>query len=255
MNEPSRIRFLGGKKEWMMWFVAMLVCIAVVLVVYVMNDDPDASGNLMLVIISGLFIGILLKSYRDISFLDRETNLATSQVDSLRQINDVGKFLEAAEPSVFRDHIKSLHTIFLSHSQISQEGILDVTHARLLASNRVVDLLASILITLGLIGTILGLLICVGPLEDVLSGGGGSADMEKIMGALRTTVKGLGTAFYTTLFGAALGGVMLRILTNVVDAHITRYIAHLAELSEVYVLPAMRRTAAQLEAQGYYKRL
>lgn len=152
---------------------------------------------------------------------------------------------------MFRTHIQSLHTIFLSHSDISQEKVLDVAHARLVARNRVVELLASILITLGLIGTILGLLIAVGGLGQVLQGDAGS---EGIKAGLQETISGMGTAFYTTLFGSAAGGVVLRILTSVVDANIIRYVAHLAELSEVQVLPAMRRTAAQLEAQGYYRR-
>jgi len=57
---------------------------------------------------------------------------------------------------------------------------------------------------------------------------------------------GLGVAFNTTLLGSILGGVILRVLTNVVNANITRYVAHIAELTEVYVLPYMRKQAKAL---------
>ena len=53
-------------------------------------------------------------------------------------------------------------------------------------------------------------------------------------------LRGLGTAFYTTLLGAVLGGVVLRVLTNIVDASVMEYTAHIAELTEVYVLPYLR---------------
>jgi hypothetical protein len=67
-------------------------------------------------------------------------------------------------------------------------------------------------------------------------------------------LSGLDTAFYTTLLGAIFGGVMLRVLTNVVEANITKYAAHVAELTEVNVLPSMRRMARQLEKSGFYAR-
>lgn len=255
MIANTSIGSLGGKTEWLIWCAAMMSCIAGVLFLFKFTSDPTRSGDLMMLLIAGLFIASLVKSFRDISFLDRETKLASHQVDQLQQVNDIAQFLQSAQPSVFRVHIHSLHSIFLSHSEISQDKVLDIAHARLIARNRVVDLLASILITLGLIGTILGLLIAVGGLGGVLSGDSESSDMGELLASMKTTIDGLGTAFYTTLFGAAAGGVVLRILTSIVDAHIMRYVAHLSELVEVHVLPAMRRTASKLEAQGYYDRL
>ena len=255
MELNRSIRSIGAKSEWTSWFAAILLCSLGTFYLFAFTEDPASAGSLVLLVIGCLFGGALVKSYRDISFLDRETRVATQQVSQLQEVNDVTVFLQNARPSIFRSHIQALNTIFLSHSKISQDTILEIAHARLVARNRVVELLASILITLGLIGTILGLLIAVGGLGGVLQSDGQADDMSDLIAHMKTTVDGLGTAFYTTLVGAVAGGVVLRILTSVVEAHIMRYIAHLAELAEIHVLPAMRRTAAQLEAQGYYKQL
>jgi hypothetical protein len=123
----------------------------------------------------------------------------------------------------------------------------------LIARNKVVELFSSILITLGLIGTIVGLIMSVGGLSQTLESS--SSGSDDIFAGMLKTVKGLEAAFYTTLLGALSGGVILRILTNVVDSAILRYMAHLAELTEVNVLPPLRRMAIQLERSGYYRNL
>lgn len=246
----SSIGTLGARTEWLLWFIAMTACVVLVGLRYLGNALPSTSADAMSMLILGLFAVVVVKSFRDASFLDRETRLATRQVEQLVEINDVARFLEVAAPSVFRSHIGALHTIFLRDSTIHQDNLVEVVLARLHARNRVVELLASVLITLGLIGTILGLLLSVGGLGRVLQGG---TDFEEVRGAMQETVSGLGTAFYTTLFGAVTGGVILRILTSVIEAHIVRFVAHMSELAEVHVLPAMRRTAAVLAGQGFYE--
>ncbi|MBX3365317.1 MAG: MotA/TolQ/ExbB proton channel family protein [Phycisphaeraceae bacterium] len=240
---------LSGRTAWLAWFAALLGVAGVL--AYVHLSQGWASG--IVIVIVALFGATLVRSYLDITRLDRETRLASSQARLLRETNDVAEFLAHARPSVFRSHIASLYTIFLANPQIAQDNLIEVTHARLMARNKTVELFASILITLGLIGTIIGLLASASGLDAVL--GASETDAEALVDGVRRTVAGLSTAFVTTLFGAIFGGVMLRILTSVVDAGILRYVAHLAELTEVHVLPAMRRTAAKLEATGYYRTL
>ena len=56
-----------------------------------------------------------------------------------------------------------------------------------------------------------------------------------------TALEGMGLAFYTTLMGAILGGVCLRLLSNLVDSNIDHVVSHIAELTEIYILPILRR--------------
>ncbi|HMO26390.1 MAG TPA: MotA/TolQ/ExbB proton channel family protein [Tepidisphaeraceae bacterium] len=243
----------GGLTQWQLWFFTCMIGGGIMMVLYWRFGVVAPWADYMTIVIVTLFLGSVYKSYGDIRFLDRETRLASEQVNQLANVNDVEQFLRSSKPCVFRNHIASLHTILLGNPTVEQSNLIEITHARLNARNRVVELLASILITLGLIGTIIGLLLSIGGLSGVL--GAESDNMSAVQQEMQKTVQGLSTAFYTTLFGAIFGGVVLRILTSVVEANILRYMAHLAELTEVHVLPAMRRAAARLDAEGYYRRL
>jgi biopolymer transport protein ExbB/TolQ len=253
---PSDLARVSGVTQWLFWFAVITVGVVVMAVLYARLGAPKQWWlDYMTVAITLLFVCTVIKSFFDVSFLARQTKLARIQVQELARYNDLNAFLKATahSPSIFRSHIASLHHILMSAPDVSQDALIEITHARLVARNKVVELLASILITLGLIGTIIGLLLAVGGLGQLI--GGNSTDMDQLMEGMQTTIGGLGTAFYTTLFGAAFGGVTLRILTSVVEANILRYIAHLSELSEVFVLPAMRRAAAKLQRVGYYEKL
>ena len=241
--------------------MGLLVVCAVIFVGYLypvklMGDITLLDITIYASIISLAVITIWI-SYRDATFIDHQTKLASEQVDLLLDINDVSEFLAKAEQSVFRNHINSLYQIFLNHSEINQDNLIEILHSRLLARNKIVELFSSILITLGLVGTIIGLILMTNDLGVVISTAG-SADTEELMRKIAGKggpLGSLGVAFYTTLLGAVLGGVILRILSNVVDANIMRYTAHIAELTEVNVLPFMRQMAKNLESVGFYQKL
>ncbi len=239
---------LSARSQWLLWFAAMSI-VVVLLIAFALIGF----GSAIILVMLAMFGWAIAKSWLDVNFLHRETTRASEQVDQLLECNDIAIFLTQARRSLFRSHIGALHEIFLASSQISQDNLIEILHSRLLARNRVVDLFGSILITLGLIGTIIGLIQMMGGMEAAVSDSGG--DSAAMATGIMQSLDGMGTAFYTTLIGAIFGGVMIRILTNVVDASIMRYTAHLAELTEVNVLPAMRRMARTLENQGYYESL
>ncbi|MEM9019719.1 MAG: MotA/TolQ/ExbB proton channel family protein [Planctomycetota bacterium] len=258
MNMHAGFSTGSSRRIWFSWFGGTLIVIAMLAGAWLTKNSQLFLYS-VLGVIAGFFLVTLVRSFMDVSFLDKETKLASEQVQQLAQINDVGQFIQTAKPSLFRNHIASLYTIFKSHPEIQQDSLVEVTHARLIARNKLVELFASVLVTLGLIGTIIGLIDSTAGLGDAMTSMFGDSDGEQsdeILGsAMITTFGGLKTAFYTTLLGSLFGGVVLRLLTNVVDAAILRYMAHLAELTEVNVLPALRRMASTLQAQGYYSNL
>ena len=257
----SQFEKVSGLKQWLYWLWALLIACSLVFAGYLI--DAPLVGDFsyldlgIYTVIIGLGIATIYISYRDAVFIDHQSKIASEQVNLLVELNDVAEFLETAKPSIFRSHIASLYQIFLSHSEINQDNLIEILHSRLLAKNKVVALFSSILITLGLIGTIIGLILMTNDLGKVIQTAGGTdtqALMQNIAGE-DGPLGSLGVAFYTTLFGAVLGGVILRILSNVVDANIMRYTAHIAELTEVNVLPFMRQLARNLEAGGFYQNL
>lgn len=267
MSIQSGFESSSSKQLWIQWFGGTLAVIAAIAISWAVLS-AGMFLIVVLLVIAGFFAVTILRSFTDVNFLDRETRLASEQVRQLAEVNDIGRFIEIAQPSMFRRHIQSLYTIFKSHPEIQQDSLIEVTHARLIARNKVVELFSSVLVTLGLIGTIIGLIDSTAGLGNAMTsmfGGAGSdvatqAAAEGTEGdllgpAMVQTFSGLQTAFYTTLLGSLFGGVILRLLTNVVDAAILRYMAHLAELTEVNVLPALRRMAHTLQEQGYYTNL
>jgi hypothetical protein len=64
------------------------------------------------------------------------------------------------------------------------------------------------------------------------------------------TVSGLATAVNTTLLGALLGGIALRVLSHVVDGHADYLVAHIAQLTETHVLPSLKEQARKRKAKA-----
>lgn len=236
----AQFEMLSGLGQWLVWLAILLLGCAILGVAYIFGGKAIEYG--MYLVISGLAIGLIFKGYLDARFLDRETKLADEQVRILEQVDDFESFLQLAPKSVFRTHIENLNTIAQSHSEIHQDNLIEVLHTRLIARNKVTELFSSILITLGLIGTIVGLIVMMTKLTEVMKGGITDDFVVQLVGDTGP-LSGLGVAFVTTLLGAVFGGVILRVLTSVVEANIMRYTAHLAELTEVYVLPHMRHMA------------
>ncbi len=72
-----------------------------------------------------------------------------------------------------------------------------------------IGVVGNLLITLGLIGTVVGLTFTLAGLSNALEALG--TNQEELSRGLRLAMSGMGTAFYTTLLGSVLGGVLLRI--------------------------------------------
>jgi hypothetical protein len=84
---------------------------------------------------------------------------------------------------------------------------IDTYHAKHNSRLRSVSIMAALVISMGLLGTVVGLIMAISGLGSMVENIGLSR--TTMMDALKTTVSGMGTAFYTTFFGA-LGGLILR---------------------------------------------
>jgi biopolymer transport protein ExbB/TolQ len=224
--------------EWSLYVVALGVMVTV-LAGQIIFDALRGDAWIITAIILGIFAFALVKNFLDVHFIARQRRLTSAQIDQLRETNNIFVFLQNSEPSLFRDHIDNLHEIFRRDYNISQDNLVTLLQARLLSKTKVVDFASSILVTLGLVGTIIGLIQSAGGLGDVLRAM--SAGDTSILAGVDEALEGMGLAFYTTLLGAILGGVCLRLLSNLVDANIDHVVSHIAELTEIYILPILRR--------------
>ena len=109
---------------------------------------------------------------------------------------------------------------------------------------------SGMLITIGLLGTVIGLIITISGLDTVLQSN--SADFATMKAGLNETVSGMGTAFYTTFFGALLGGVVLKVLAAEMRKSAQVLVADALRFSELYIAPQFQKKAAEslVELEG-----
>ena len=107
----------------------------------------------------------------------------------------------------------AIQSTLASRGQPDVETLLHIELATYERMSHTVEVIGNILITLGLIGTVMGLTLTLTGLTGSLDALG--HDQAMLLEGLRQAMSGMGTAFYTTLLGAVLGGVLLRMFAQI----------------------------------------
>ncbi len=141
------------------------------------------------------------------------------KVDSLEHIAKRDGWLgiqEADKKGCVAEFFHSLRTIINNNGELNIEALVDVEFSVYQRVAHSLEIIGNLLITLGLIGTVVGLTLTLTGLTSSLDALG--HDQEQLLSGLRGAMAGMGTAFYTTLLGAVSGGVLLRIFAHI-DQH------------------------------------
>jgi hypothetical protein len=126
----------------------------------------------------------------------------------------------------------SLKEVVSKNDQPDVEALLDIEIAPYHRTSHAVDVIGNLSITLGLIGTVVGLTMTLAGLTTSLDALG--HDQDRMLAGLRRAMGGMGTAFYTTLLGAVLGGVLLRVFSLITDHGIESLAENLKKICMVY---------------------
>jgi len=126
----------------------------------------------------------------------------------------------------------SLKEVVSKNDQPDIEALLDIEMAPFHRTSDAVEVIGNLLITLGLIGTVVGLTMTLSGLTTSLDALG--QDQDRLLNGLRRAMGGMGTAFYTTLLGAVLGGVLLRVFSLITDHGIEGLAENLKKICMVY---------------------
>lgn len=201
-------RALKALLYWTMWFTVTIVGYSQLyqgtdVVDFVQQDKSRITWLIMGLFVFGVVISLLLvlalsfewdQVYNVEAEVDRR-GLEGIAVDRLRRM--FGRYLR---------HLKYAISI---NAHPDPEALLTVEMGGYRRVNHLVEIIGNLLITLGLIGTVVGLTLTLTGLTGSLKALG--TDQELLIASLRDSMAGMGTAFYTTLLGAALGGVILRV--------------------------------------------
>ena len=193
----------------------------------------DTSGIIYVII--GLFTYGIAHSYRNALWITRERS-AFARMEKTRDAHNEKSDLV----STFKKGVDALET----GSQINFDTLLTVYSAKQAAKIRSVSATSAILITAGLLGTVIGLVITISGISEILGAAG--EDYEEMLSGLNKTVQGMGTAFYTTFFGGLLGGIVLKALAAENEKAANRLTADALLCAELWLMPQSRALASKI---------
>ena len=123
---------------------------------------------------------------------------------------------------------------------------IETYHSKHNSRVRSVSIMAALVISMGLLGTVVGLIMSISGLGSMVENIGLSR--TTMMDALKMTVSGMGTAFYTTFFGA-MGGLILRAVAVSQLNSLSELCAEAAEYAENNLVAKIGNKEEELNQQ------
>jgi MotA/TolQ/ExbB proton channel family len=131
-------------------------------------------------------------------------------------------------------YIRDLHTkASLSKGTVDQGLLLDTFEAELKQGHLFGWFIADLLLSLGLLGTVIGFIAMLGPISGLDAG-----DQSALKGALAAMSGGMAVALYTTLTGL-IGGMLLKVQGFLLDGAVDELVRRTTRLTEVHILPTI----------------
>lgn len=193
---------------WLVWAIAAIaVYFSLYLELNLWQQLQEDQSRITWIIV-GLFVLGVAISFALVVSVTSETIRAVELGRITRNSGLEG--IETAHPDrAVERFFFSLQDILSKNSQPDIEVLLDIEFSAYYRTSHAVEVIGNILITLGLIGTVIGLTLTLSGLSSSLDALG--QDQQRLISGLRRAMGGMGTAFYTTLLGSVLGGVLLRV--------------------------------------------
>lgn len=219
---------------WIFWSIVVLgVFLAVTWEYFVAGFTADTSNITWIIL--GFFVLGLFFSLRAAFYLESEFKSLRAMSEDERigdpNSSDLASLFDSAAARIQRGERIQVRNLISAYGGSIKSKVDNI------------GVVAGMLITIGLLGTVVGLIITVTGLGNVLKAG--SADYAAMKAGLNQTVSGMGTAFYTTFFGALLGGVVLKVLGAEMKRSGTQLVADALRFSELYVAPQFQKQAEE----------
>jgi len=174
------------------------------------NDKSKITWIITAMFLLGVFASFLLAIKITGEYIE-----ATNQNELAKDKGLMGLEKTGRKPKSVNEFFESLKIVAASNESPNIEALIEMEYANLSRRSNATEVLGNLLITLGLIGTVMGLTLTLTGLTTSLDALG--QDQDLLLAGLRKAMSGMGTAFYTTLLGAVLGGVLLRIFALVTE--------------------------------------
>lgn len=236
-ESPYRTLFL-----WLLWgIVAVGVHVGMYINLnlweYVLQDESKVTWFTY-----GLFFLGLVMSFSLVMRIIAESNVARQLGNVAHHNGLIAVSIAKASKAVERFFL-SLKELAFKNDEPDIETLVDIELAPYRRISHAIDVFGNILITLGLIGTVVGLITILAGLSSSINALG--RDQNAMIGGIRHAMIGMGTSFYATLIGSVLGGLLLRVFVLINDHGIDELSETLKKISMVYcstdIKPGMER--------------
>ena len=205
---------------WFLYTIVMSIILSTTLLRSIITGITSDSSHIS-VIIAITFIAAFIFSFVHAYTMRKEWC-------GINRLNDKKTLQEASSEA------EKLVLSIINHPRrdmIRIRDMVDSYYSRLEVPLRTLTVMSGLMVTLGLIGTILGLIISVGGLENVMQNVGGANG--PLLSGVQETIRGMAIAFYSTLFGAVMGAVILRVLSMSLSNSLVRMSCGLFEYLEL----------------------
>ena len=163
--------------------------------------------------------------------------LARRQAD-LRTPGAASAWAAGLRRRLISDHLSDLvaKATARGDARLDQTLLLRALADRLRRSNNLGALASDSLIKLGLLGTIIGFILMLGPIAGL-----DASDEAQVRASMATMSDGMAVAMYTTLAGL-VGSIMLKAQYFALEAATVKTFWDMVRLTETRVVPALERT-------------
>lgn len=235
-----------GLKTLILWLVWACISGAVFVQLYHQADIwsyvlHDPSG-ITRVLLGGFAIGLLV-SFTHVVMLTLEWFRALRIETTMQDRGLHGLSVKSPRKAVDR-FTQAIKHIVATGGTVKLAELVEVEFAAHYRQVKFVSLMGNLLITLGLIGTVLGLTMTLTGLNGALESVG--EDRMAMLIGLRDAMSGMGLAFYTTLLGAVMGGVLLRVFAHITDNSTEALQAILVRSCLVYAAAELKENAGEI---------
>ncbi len=216
---------------WLMWAAAAIIIYFLLYLdtgvwTFIQQDPSKISW-----VIIGLFVIGVGMSFTVAITITHEA-LQTVELGNIARTKGLNGVEPEGSAHAVQRFFLSLKEIIANNSAPDIEALIDVELATYQRRSHSVEVIGNLLITLGLIGTVIGLTLTLAGLTTSLDALG--QDHNRLMRGLERAVSGMGTAFYTTLLGAVLGGILLRVFALITGHGINSLSDALKKICMVY---------------------
>ena len=143
--------------EWYIYAAILAGIFALAAGPYIVSAVATDSSYICIVILLLFFLGAFV-NFWGMRGLRNEYVCAAVLMNQMNVSTGLSEICAQPAAGVFHQHVIDLGNIARHDSAFTQDSLITLLYSRMMAKSRMVDVLAGVLVTLGLIGTIVGLI-------------------------------------------------------------------------------------------------